>query len=211
MQARGIAEVRIVGGHPALDLVNTVGSRRGGSERDYLASYDDLVTWAVRQGVLDRADTAALRSAAQADADTAEAALQRAKRLRECLWRLWTAMTGETEPAGADLVLLTQEVLAAQQARALRPLNGGLGWRWTEAAGLDAVTARVALEAARLLSGEDLRRVRECEGRRCGWLFLDATRNGTRRWCSAEDCGSLARVTRFRAKRRAARPAAGPK
>ena len=64
------------------------------------------------------------------------------------------------------------------------------------------MTARVALAATELLAGDHLHRVRECEGRNCGWLFLDTTRNGTRRWCTAEECGSLARVTRFRAKHR---------
>lgn len=207
MQARGIADVRIVGGHPALDLVNTVGSRRGRIGADYLATYDDLLLWATRQGVLDEKDAAALHAVAQAEPADAVAALLRAKRLRECLWRVWTAMQGREGPAAADLVLLTREVLAAQRARALEWSDVGCTWRWTGAAGLDAVTAHVAWAAAELLAGGEhlhLSRVRECEGRNCGWLFLDTTRNGTRRWCTAEECGSLARVTRFRAKHKGA-------
>jgi predicted RNA-binding Zn ribbon-like protein len=126
------------------------------------------------------------------------------KRLRECIWRIWTAVQGGDEPAAPDLALLTREVIAAQRARLLTWAETGCVWRWTEAAGLDAVTARLALAVAELLAGEQLHRVRECEGRHCGWLFLDTTRNGTRRWCTAEECGSLARVTRFRARRKAA-------
>ena len=202
MQARGIANVRIVGGDAALDLVNTVGSRRGQAGADYLVSYDDLLVWAARQGVLDNRDVATLGAAAQADPAGAAAALLRAKQLRECLWGIWTATQDGQGPADADLALLTREVLAAHQARTLGWSEGRCAWRWTEAAGLDAVTARVALAAAGLLAGDHLHRVRECEGRSCGWLFLDTTRNGTRRWCTAGECGSLARVTRFRAKRR---------
>ncbi len=204
MQASGIAEVRIVGGHPALDLVNTVGFRRGKVGRDYLTSYEDLLVWATRQGLLDEAEAAALRGAARVDTQAAAAALSRARQLRECLWRIWTGAQDGTGPGEADLMLLAADVTLGQQARAPEWTGGGLAWRWTDHAGLDAVTARVALEAAELLAGEGLHRVRECEGRHCGWLFLDATRNRSRRWCIAEECGSLARVTRFRVRRKAA-------
>lgn len=205
MQAPGIADVRIVGGHPALDLVNTVGSRRDRVGADYLVTYDDLLLWATRQGVLDEGDAAPLRALALADPAEAVFALARAKRLRECVWRVWTAIQGSESPAEADLASLTREVLASQRARALEWSDAGCSWRWTDSAGLDAVTARVAWAAAELLAPggpSPLARVRECEGRNCGWLFLDTTRNGTRRWCTAEECGSLARVTRFRAKRK---------
>lgn len=204
MQARRVTGLRIVGGHPALDLANTISSRRGGTGIDCLATYDDLLLWAARQGVMDEADADKLRTAAQLDPVAAAVTLQNAKQLRECIWRMWTAMQAGTDPSAADLALLTCEVLAAQRARVLRWSGARGWWQWTEAAGLDAVTARVALAAAELFAGEHLHRIRECEGLQCGWLFLDATRNGTRRWCVAEQCGSLDRVTRFRAKRKVA-------
>ena len=204
MQARGIAEVKIVGGHPALDLVNTVGSRRGRDATDYLVTYDDLLRWATRQGVLGADDVAPLRPLAQAKCDHAASALARAKRLRECLWRLVTAVQGGQGPAREDLALLTREVLRAQQSRVLAWTGAGCTWGWTAAAGLDAVTVRVAWAAAELLAmNANPPRLRECEDRTCGWLFLDTTRNGSRRWCTAEECGSLSRVTRFRARRKA--------
>ncbi len=202
MQARGVAGLRLIGGHAALDLVNTIGARRGRIGGDYLATYDDLLLWASRQGLLAEAEASTLRAMAQADPAGSDAALERLKRLRECIWRIWTSMSDGGATDLADLGLLTDEVAVAQQARTLAWTGTGCEWRWTEAAGFDAVTARVALAAAELLVGQHLHRVRGCEGRNCGWLFLDTTRNSTRRWCSAEECGSLARVTRFRAKRK---------
>ena len=202
MHARGVAELRLIGGHAALDLVNTISARRGRIGDDYLVTYDDLLLWASRQGLLAEADASTLRAMAQADSAGSDAALQRLKRLRESIWRIWASMLegGTADPA--DLGLLTDEVAAAQQARSLARTGTGCEWRWTKAAGFDTVTAHVAMATAELLVGQHLHRVRECEGRNCGWLFLDATRNGTRRWCIAEECGSLARVTRFRARRR---------
>src|SRR5690242_12330093 len=98
MQARGIADVRIVGGHPALDLVNTVGSRRDRVGADYLATYEDLLLWATRQGVLDEGDAEELRAQALAQPEKANAALARTKQLRECLWRVGTAVRGKEGP-----------------------------------------------------------------------------------------------------------------
>jgi len=202
MQARSVAELRLIGGHEALDLVNTVGARRERIGGDYLATYDDLLLWASRQGLLAEADISTLRAMAQANPAGSSAALERLKRLRECIWRIWASMSDGGTMDSADLCLLTDEVAAAQQARTLAWTGTACEWHWTEAARFDAVTARAAVAVAELLVGQHLHRVRECEGRNCGWLFLDTTRNGTRRWCSAEECGSLARVTRFRAKRK---------
>ena len=202
MQARGVAGLRLIGGHAALDLVNTVGARRGRIGGDYLATFDDLLLWASRQGLLAEAEASTLRFMAEADPAGSDAALERLKRLREGTWRIWASMSDGGAADLADLGLLTDEVAAAQQARSRAWTGNGCEWHWTKAAGFDAVTARVAVAAAELLVGQHLHRVRECEGRNCGWLVRDTTRNGTRRWCSAEECGSLARVTRFRAKRK---------
>lgn len=84
--------------------------------------------------------------------------------------------------------------------RVLVPEPDGFAWRWSGDS-LDAVAHRVALAAAELLvQRADRRRVRECPGPNCGWLFIDTSRGGQRRWCSDESCGTPARVRRFRAK-----------
>jgi len=63
---------------------------------------------------------------------------------------------------------------------------------------LDQVLWPVVRSAAELLTGDELPRVAQCAGELCGWLFLDTTRNRSRRWCDMADCGNLAKVRRFR-------------
>jgi predicted RNA-binding Zn ribbon-like protein len=46
------------------------------------------------------------------------------------------------------------------------------------------------------LVGPDSERVRECANNRCLWLFLDDSKNGTRRWCSMQACGNRAKAYR---------------
>jgi predicted RNA-binding Zn ribbon-like protein len=60
----------------------------------------------------------------------------------------------------------------------------------------------IARSAAELLTSETLSRVRECGGATCTWLFLDASRNRSRRWCSMESCGNRAKARRHYRRRR---------
>lgn len=50
----------------------------------------------------------------------------------------------------------------------------------------------IAVSAVELALSEHLGRVRRCPGDdgRCGWLFVDLSKSGTRRWCSMRTCGS---------------------
>ena len=61
----------------------------------------------------------------------------------------------------------------------------------------------VARAAYDLLTGDHLARVKVCAG--CHWLFLDRSKNGSRRWCSMEDCGTSAKMRRYVARRAARR------
>ena len=61
----------------------------------------------------------------------------------------------------------------------------------------------VARSAADLLTSDDLGRVRECAGERCNWLFIDRSKNHSRRWCDMQDCGNVAKVRRYRSRKQA--------
>jgi predicted RNA-binding Zn ribbon-like protein len=43
-------------------------------------------------------------------------------------------------------------------------------------------------------------RLRACGNRRCGWLFIDRSANGRRRWCDPLACGNRMKVRRYRAR-----------
>ena len=53
---------------------------------------------------------------------------------------------------------------------------------WAEGGrALDSMLWPIARSAADLLTSGELEAVRQCGGRNCGWLFLDTSRNRTRR------------------------------
>jgi predicted RNA-binding Zn ribbon-like protein len=71
-----------------------------------------------------------------------------------------------------------------------------LAWRDADRTDLDRVLWEAAASAADLLTSPDLARVKTCPGAGCAWLFLDRSRNGTRRWCDMSVCGNRAKARR---------------
>lgn len=198
--------MKLVGGDPSLDFVNTVGGRlpdgdgvRTHVRDDKLASYRDLVAFGLHRGLLGEALSRGLLRRGRARPRAARAALDRALVFREALHRtLRASMTGR-KPLPPDLDVLNAEVLAGRQREALAVTGRGLRWEWQEPAdALEAPLWPVARAAAELLTSGELAYLRLCGGDGCGWLFLDRSRNRRRRWCTMEDCGNLAKVRRFR-------------
>lgn len=204
-----IATLRIVGGHAALDLANTVDGRRDGRlNLDLLATYGDLLDWSRRAGLLDTEAAARLRRRADAAPLEAEAALARTKQLREAIYRVFSAVVAGADPPPPELDLVEREARRAPALQRLVRTATGYAWVW-DTEDLNVIALRVAYETTELLTDLRLRRVKECFGRNCGWLFLDTSRSGLRRWCSDETCGTRARVARHRSKTRSELAEAG--
>jgi predicted RNA-binding Zn ribbon-like protein len=198
----------VSGGHPALNFVNTVGGNRPAKPREDLRRFADLVTWGGQAGVLTQAEAKALAREASAHPAEAEQALQRARAFRESLYRFLVALVEAKPPPAEDVAALETEVHRALAVRRLKPSGTGFAWTAPGVALLDTVVPRVALAASDLVTSEALKRVRVCEAIRtdeCGWLFLDETRNHSRRWCDMATCGNQHKARRHYARVRARR------
>lgn len=202
-----IKELRIVGGHPALDFVNTVdGDPDGETGFDNLKSYKDLVAWEARVDLIS-GDTAR-RLALEADRrpEEAEAVHVDALELRDALYGVFRAITEGAEPPSESLDLLRWRECEAISRGRLVQGEDGFGWGWR-----DEDLARplwpLAHAATEFLTSGSLDRLKHCAG--CHWLFLDTSRNRSRRWCTMEVCGTHEKVRRYVAKRAAKRGSAG--
>jgi predicted RNA-binding Zn ribbon-like protein len=190
-----VTTLKLFGGHAALDFTNTVNSRGADFGPDVLDSFGDLLTWAERVGVIDAPEAVAL---CRLSTQQGEAALVRAKLLREALYRIFSAGAA-AKPA--DLALLQCEAHGAQAARTLVPNADGYAWCW-RSLDPDTVAHRISLAAVDLLTSPALGRVHVCPGENCGWLFLDRSRSGRRLWCSEKTCGTRSRIRRWRGRQR---------
>lgn len=196
-----VETMSLLGGHPVLDFVNTVDSRIGREGPDYLVTYRDLLVFAERVGLIDPVAHANLARHAGGVLKEAEAALARALDLRETLYRLCLCESSGADAGSGDLSRLEAAARTALLKRRLHGGATGLSWRFPDAMDLDTVTDRLSLAGIELLLENRAARrpIRQCPGRDCGWLFLDESRGGRRRWCSDRSCGTGDRVRRFRA------------
>lgn len=210
------ADFRLVGGDPALDLVNTVEPRIPGRvpDREHLASPADLLAWAQRAGVVDAAEAATVERAWAASPATAAQATHAAIDVRESAYTVLTARLGLTQADPTEALERLSLRWVAAAARSELVLGGDVA-----AARLVVGTSpgllipdRLAHAAVQLLRTADLGHLRVCpvEEGGCGWLFLDRSRNGSRRWCAMEDCGAQAKARRLTARRRAIRASSVP-
>jgi predicted RNA-binding Zn ribbon-like protein len=213
----GVADLVRNGGMLCLDYINTVEPRTGPVAREWLTEYPDLVEWSRHGGLVDEATAAALLRAGAARPAAARAAFQAAIDLREGLFRLFAAIADATTPAAADLEVLRRAFAAATQHGRLVPHADGFRWNWdavvpagapgsASADSLGLPWWPVATSALELLTHGPLDRIKQCPpGEGCSWLFLDATKNRSRRWCSMQDCGSEIKARRQTDRRRADR------
>lgn len=186
----------LVAGSIALDFINTV-TGRDVTPRDWLDGYPRLIEWARFRAEFNSKDLDALSLAAGRNPAGARTAFAHATRLREALCRCVHA-TLEQRTAGLEARL---EIERAHQA-AMKSVHfdwsaNGCQLAWTaKASGLDLITHVIVVNAVSLLAHIDSKRLRVCAGVNCGWLFLDSSRNGRRRWCDMTTCGNVAKARR---------------
>jgi len=193
--------MRLVGGNLALDLINTrTGPPDGPWSDDALTSYSELVAWSVYCGALTEAEAGRLRRDARADPDGARLALARTLAARDHLDDIFRAIAKGAPPNERALAALRDdEVEALAHARPV--VAGALTWSWQDDRTLLRPVHPAVHAALELLAGGSLTRVKQCGG--CTFLFHDETKNGSRRWCSMEDCGKSEKIRRYVAARRA--------
>jgi predicted RNA-binding Zn ribbon-like protein len=190
-----------IGGITCLDFVNTVDPRYANDRIEYLSDYPALLEWSVANRLLDPQEADRLALAARRRPSQARQVHRRAVALREALFEL---LRREPGPArSAALETLNRELTRSPQLQIVMDTGGAFERRWPASLTLDRVLWGVVFSASDLLASDRLGRVRECRGETCGWLFLDTSKAGRRRWCSMADCGNRAKAKRRRAVREA--------
>lgn len=202
---------KLVAGELCLDFANTADWHAAAEPKETLTSYEALVSWAGRVGVLDASTARCLQQEAAKHPVAANAALKKAIAVREAIYRIAVGIIEGERPDARDLDTFNRALATALQQRRLVPGPGGLTWAWQAAdRGLDQILGPVLWSAAGLFTSGERDRIGQCaDDRGCGWLFLDTTRNRSRRWCAMEDCGNRAKAHRHYRRSRGQQPARG--
>jgi predicted RNA-binding Zn ribbon-like protein len=195
--AKAMDTLHLLGGSACLDFVNTVDWRDSEAPTDDLPNYAAVVAWSRRAGALSDRDGARLLVAAARRPEEAAATFRRAIELREAIYRLVLAATTGLSPAPRDAAILNRALRDALAHLRIVATGSMYAWDWADDEhALDRMLWPVAYTAASLLTSAELHRVRKCAGARCGWLFLDTSKNQSRRWCNMQSCGNRAKARR---------------
>jgi predicted RNA-binding Zn ribbon-like protein len=198
--SESIQRLRVVGGSLALDFLNT---RGGAPEDEVLHGYDDLVVWARHVGMLTEGEARRLRGRGRRDPPAARDTYERAVRLRGYLGDLFGAVAAGEPPPGRPIARLRSDEAEGLARAELVVGGGGFEWSWAHDDDLARPLRPVVHAAVELLTTGPLGRVKRCGG--CPWLFVDESKNHSRRWCSMDDCGTVEKMRRYVARRAAAR------
>jgi predicted RNA-binding Zn ribbon-like protein len=189
--------LKLIGGRLCLDFINTVDCRNSDQSREILSTYPNLVSWSQHANILTENDAQDLLREAGLHPTDARTVLERAITIREALYRIFSTIANQRSPAAIDIGVLNTEMSIAMAHMRLKPASAPNPWTYTfEESQLDQMLWPVIRSAADLLTSDKLDRICECQGENCGWLFIDMSRNRSRRWCDMKDCGNRAKARR---------------
>ena len=199
MGSSGSKPFKLFAGHPALELVNTLDLRFSTNPQDLLPSYEDLLRFAAQLRLLPPEQSRKLgRTVREADG---RRVLASAVELREALAAVLYAWVDGGKPADRQIAILEKHFHDAALHRSLRSGDERLVWSWS---GFEQEAElplwKLAQSASDLLVSDDAKQVKGCGDPICRWLFLDLSKNHTRRWCDMKTCGNRMKARRHQAR-----------
>jgi predicted RNA-binding Zn ribbon-like protein len=187
-----------IGGALCLDFTNTASWEADLQTTEHLNDFPELVRWCTEVALVGQEFAAALVEEPEESTADAAAILAKAKDLRAMLYRIFIALSRSKLPASEDLELLNEALCQTPVCLEIRREKGQF---LSERKAVGTIFAKllgpVVWSAAELLSSGKIDHVKCCASDTCGWLFLDNTKNHSRRWCDMSDCGSQAKAKRY--------------
>ena len=192
----------LIGGSAAADFTNTLSGSREEPGTERIQRYADLVEFVRQAGLVRPSEAGRLIEAAERHPQKATEMYRRAVALREAIWRAFDRVASGREPAREDLDAIGAEAAEGMaKARVVRQ-GSGYAWEWQPTDDLARPLWPIARSATDVLTSDEERaRLRECASETCDWIFVDRTRNGSRRWCDMSGCGNRAKARTFRERR----------
>lgn len=179
----------------SLDFTNTLEDRLEAKPTEMLNTYSDLLAWSFQVQIMTERDVQLLQEKAERSPGEAEQTLQRAREMREALFRIFLEVANGTTVAQDDMDIFNA-YLSGALARACLVVDGdAFAWDWKrEGVVFEQMFWPILRSAAHILTTEERENIRVCASDDCNWLFYDTSKNHTRRWCNMKTCGNRAKA-----------------
>ncbi|WP_348262365.1 CGNR zinc finger domain-containing protein [Telmatobacter sp. DSM 110680] len=193
----------LIGGSPALDLVNTLDwrFRNGPPPEELLQDYYDLVQFSVQCSLL--SDAVGRRLVRNVNESKAAQVVAAVRELREAAAEVLYAALEGVGPSASSMKVLEKCFREAREYERLLWDGEKLAWELSQSpAPAELPLWMLSLKFEDLMTSDEMHKLRECGNAECRWLFLDTSKNHTRRWCDMKICGNRMKARRFKAQRR---------
>jgi len=186
-------------GHPSLEFTNTVNNHASEQPGETLFKYEDVLAWAGRVGLFREDQVGRLTRQAARQPDEAARVFVAVLALREAMYRIVIAQTKGKSAPKQDLAILNSVLSQLTGGAQVVYQTDRFEWQWNfDENALEAPLWLLALSAVDLMTSEYYERVGQCADEDgCGWLFVDTSKNHSRRWCDINDCGNRAKQRRY--------------
>jgi predicted RNA-binding Zn ribbon-like protein len=184
-----------------LNYANTLSWRGSNRPVEKLQGLADILRWTEQSGIVRPAATQPLRRWSRAHQTEATELFRQAIAIREAVFRIFSAIAVGASVPTKDFVSLKAALANTPPRNQLARLGERCGW-WVEsgAPSVAGVLAPVLWSAGDLMLNAPSRAIRCCANEECLWLFIDQSKNSTRRWCDMNSCGNRAKARRHYAK-----------
>jgi len=191
---------QLIAAHPALDFINTLDWRfREEGPEELIKSYDDLLRFAGQSKLLTPKQSRQLMRTV--DSGTGGRVLNNCIELREVMAEVFYVGLDVRIPSAASVRKLEQYFKVVHARQTLYWEDSRLAWEWSEMAGeAEFPLWLLSLSASELMTSPEMYSVRACDSPECRWLFMDTSKNHTRRWCDMKVCGNRMKARRFKAR-----------
>lgn len=186
----------MIGGNLSIDFANHM------LRLDHYSTAGDqftiVLTWMEQAGLISNEQVQRYFFLNDNEPELVRMFLQNVIRLRVTVYNIFLALTQGKSPRQEDLGVLNEYVKDCYGHLTIADSTKGFVWQWVEERTVDDCLRPIVRSAAELLTSELLSRVRLCPGEHCGWLFLDTTKNRSRKWCDMKDCGNVVKARNYR-------------
>jgi len=200
---RDPGSIKLLGGRLCLDFVNTVDCYGCSDLGEYLNNYQDLVFWCRHVGMITDQEAKTLSTKSTENPAEAKRTHHLAIELREIVYRIFSSIAEGKFQCENDLAVFNDYLSKTMRWSQIVKTKNGFYWDILgNKMKLDWIINPVIRSAADLLISEELQKIKKCSDPTCGWLFLDSSRNRSRRWCDMRDCGNRAKASRYYKKKK---------
>ena len=191
----------IVGGHVVLNFVNTV-TAWDGVPRDYLQGFEDACDWAILAGLGSGKSVSQVRRISRAAPRKGIEELARLREFRGAVHETLLALARKSPIPRRDLQTLEAHWKGAVASSLLHGADHAVPVWTAHTSGVALLRHSLAWQTVSLLDSLSALRLKVCAAPDCGWMFLDTSKSGRRRWCDMGTCGNKAKATRFQLRSR---------